>query len=223
MPSLLSTNPTDFLPPKVTRQTVLSKKSQLMLLSERAKTASKEAAAEREKEQEEERMKKQAEINKREQRAADRKKKQDEEKKKQDEATAKINNETTSGMEEEINTNKHLAAMNDFDTDLDINMNDDDIFDFSQDDTRSNNLFGEDSEDNNVMNSPLYKRGKTTGGGVLKGSHRYSTGPSDSVRKTIPSKPTTYQFTKFVDIGILLESEEKATECIMNLKNLLAN
>ena len=45
--------------------TTLSKKTQLMLLSERAKTVSKEAAEMKEKEAKEEKKKKQAEINKR--------------------------------------------------------------------------------------------------------------------------------------------------------------
>jgi hypothetical protein len=62
-------------------------------------------------------------------------------------------------MEEGIDTNKRLTDMYDFNDDLDVNMNDADIFDFSQDDTRTKNLFGEDSEDNTVIKSPLYKRG----------------------------------------------------------------
>ena len=45
--------------------TTLSKKSQLMLLSKRAKTLSKEAEEMKEKEAKEEKKKKQAEINKR--------------------------------------------------------------------------------------------------------------------------------------------------------------
>lgn len=200
--------------------TLLSKKAQLTLLNEATKAASKEEAEKKVREAEEEKKKKQEEDDKRVQRAADRKKKQEEGRKKKDEEKVVEDVNT--------NTNKFLMEMNNADNDLDIDsMNDDDIFDFSQ--GEGNNLFGTGNEggmnndEDKEIESPEYKRGKSTGGGVLKGSHRYSTRSDEGVRKVILGKPQTYQHTKFVEIGMLLEAEEKATECIRCIKYLLEN
>ena len=57
-----------------------------------------------------------------------------------------INQEKTNGMEEGNETNKHLTDMNVFNDDLDINMNDEDLFTFTQDDAITKYLFGKDSE-----------------------------------------------------------------------------
>ena len=69
MPSFITTNANGARPPNGTKLTTLSKKSQLLLLSEKAKEASKGAVAEKEREVDEEKKRKQAEADKRKQRA----------------------------------------------------------------------------------------------------------------------------------------------------------
>jgi hypothetical protein len=178
-----------------------------MLLSDKAKAAAKEEAAVKEKEAEEERKKKQAE---REQRIIDRQRKQEEQKKKDEDGEKRKQKEGN-------DTNQYLMELNNTDDEKDLDMEDVDMFDLSEENTNTN-LFDDGHEDNEIISSPEYKRGKSTGGGVLKGTYRYSTKETEGTRKAVTNKPTTYQFTKFVEIGMLLEADDKATECVMNLK-----
>jgi len=223
MPSPIDSNINGVFSPKVTRYTTLSKKSQLTLLSDKAKAAAKEEAAAKEKNAEEEKKKKQEEAERREQRAAERQKKQEDKKKNDEKTPDSMDYEEMKEHEDGKKTNQHLMELNNTDEEFDFTMDVEDTFDPSQD-TASSNLFGGENTNKEILvNSPEYKRGKATGGGVLKGSHRYSNNAPKSNRKVASSKPSTFQYSKFVEIGMLLETEDKATECIMNLKYLMIN
>ena len=225
MPSLLTNSSTGAR--SSTKLTTLSKKSQLLLLSEKAKEASKAAAEEKVKEAEEEAKRKQEEADKREQRALDRQKKQEEKKKKREENKAKKSNQVNS-KEGGEDTNEFLVDINTPGGDIDMDLDDGEVFDLSVG-NGATKLF--EKGDNEAMpsteideiNSPDYKRGKSSGHGVLKGNHRYSSRAEEGARALAKPKSPMYMHTKFVDIGMLLESEDKAMECISLLKTLLVN
>jgi len=210
-----------------TKLTTLSKKSQLLLLSEKAKEASKAAAVEKEREVEEETKRKQAEADKREQRALDRQKKQEEKKKTREENKAKKSNQVSS-KDGGDNTNVFLSEINNPGDDIDMDMDDGDNFN-SPSNNGATKLFekGENEEmvttDNDDITSPDYKRGKSSGNGVLKVNHRYSSRNEEGARAMAKPNSPMYVHTKFVDIGMLLESDDKAMECITLLKTLLIN
>ena len=89
-------------------------------------------------------------------------------------------------------------------------------------------LFKENDEDEDI-NSPEYKKGKSTGGGCLKSDWRYST-RDEGKRKSAPkaTPPSTgygrtglLQETTYVDISIDLSSEDKPSEFLGGIQGLL--
>jgi len=89
-------------------------------------------------------------------------------------------------------------------------------------------LFKENDEDEDI-NSPDYKKGKSTGGGCLKSDWRYST-REEGTRKSAPKATplsTGYgrtgllQEIAYVDISIDLSSEDKPSEFLGGIQGLL--
>ena len=154
---------------------------------------------------EEEKNRKQAEADKRKQRALDRQKKQEEKKKKREETKAGKSNQANA-KDAENNTNTFFSEINNPSDDLNLDMNDKDIFDFSNDNGVTK-LFekgggvGKNNIDNDEVNSPDYKHGKPSRGGVLKGTNRYSLRSEEGSRALATPKSPMYQHTSLLTAG----------------------
>jgi len=88
-------------------------------------------------------------------------------------------------------------------------------------------LFGE--KDDEDINSPDYKKGKSTGGGCLKSDWRYSKRDEGARKNTTKAAPLStgygrtglFQQTAFVDVSIDLSSEDKPSEFLGGIQGLL--
>ena len=88
-------------------------------------------------------------------------------------------------------------------------------------------LFGE--KDDEEINSPDYKKGKSTGGGSLKSDWRYSKRDEGARKSTTKAAPLStgygrtglFQESAFVDVSIELSSEDKPSEFLGGIQGIL--
>ena len=88
-------------------------------------------------------------------------------------------------------------------------------------------LFGE--KDDADINSPDYKKGKSTGGGCLKSDWRYSKRDEGARKNTTKTTPLStgygrtglFQHTAYVDVSVDLSSEDKPSEFLGGIQGLL--